>query len=160
MADKYKSAPSLTSDKDKKKAEKFHLLEGLDNASKKSSFFKNPMQALRFFFFAFANSKFYDAWKSGRLVIQFQIIDTNTWSRISSIHTHTNAACEKELNLKNIMPNDMDSYDGFIPTRGAVKDSFAELIVGSKGKAKDDLEAFLDSSSEEKEETKKDEIDF
>tara|TARA_R100001082_G_scaffold107750_1_gene82068 strand:- start:437 stop:910 length:474 start_codon:yes stop_codon:yes gene_type:complete len=157
MADKYKSAPSLTDEGDLKKAKKFHKLEGLDNTS---NFFKNPMQALRFFFFAFANSKFYDAWKSGRLVVQFQIIDTNTWSRISKIHTHTNAACEKELNLKNIMPNDMDSYDGFIPTRGTVKDAFAELIVGGKGKAKDDLEAFLDSSSEEKEEPKKDTIAF
>ena len=58
------------------------------------------------------------------------------------------------------MPNDMDSYDGFIPTRGTVKDAFAELIVGGKGKAKDDLEAFLDSSSEEKEEPKKDTIAF
>ena len=152
MADKYKVTPMAA---DNKVSKKFHKIEGLDRGS---NFFKNPIHALRFMYFAFANSKFYDAWRSGRLVIQFQIIDTRTWSRISDIHNHSNKACVKDLDIEGIMPNDMDSFNGFVPAKGKVKDALAELLKGKK--SKNNLDNFLDELSSEIEEEKDEHLDI
>ena len=134
MTDKvYKRSENASDKKSVKTAEKFHKLKGYDPTSL-SGFWKTPMHCVRFFYWA-VTTNFYKKWKSGRYVIQFQILDTKTWKRDEAhvnVHIAVNKACVADLKIPQTMPNDMNAYGGFIPTKGAIKAALAALLTGKE----------------------------
>ena len=134
MTDKvYKRSENASDKKSVKTAEKFHKLKGFDPTSL-SGFWKTPMHCVRFFYWA-VTTNFYKKWKSGRYVIQFQILDTKTWKRDEAhvnVHIAVNKACVADLKIPQTMPNDMNAYGGFIPTKGAIKAALAALLTGKE----------------------------
>ena len=129
----YKRSENASDKKSVKTAEKFHKLKGFDPTSL-SGFWKTPMHCVRFFYWAVATN-FYKKWKSGRYVIQFQIVDTKTWTRNEdhiNVHVSVNKTCVADLKIPQTMPNDMNAYGGFIPTKGAIKAALAALLTGKE----------------------------
>ena len=53
---------------------------------------------------------------------------------------------------------DRDSFNGFVPAKGKVKDALAELLKGKK--SKNNLDNFLDELSSEIEEEKDEHLDI
>ena len=129
----YKRSENASDKKSVKIAEKFHKLKGFDPTNL-SGFWKTPMHCVRFFYWAVATN-FYKKWKSGRYVIQFQIVDTKTWTRDEdhiNVHVSVNKTCVADLKIPQTMPNDMNAYGGFIPTKGAIKAALASLLTGKE----------------------------
>jgi hypothetical protein len=129
----YKRSENASDKKSVKTAEKFHKLKGFDPTSL-SGFWKTPMHCVRFFYWAVATN-FYKKWKSGRYVIQFQIVDTKTWTRNEdhiNVHIAVNKACVADLKIPQTMSNDLNAYGGFLPTKGAIKAALASLLTGKE----------------------------
>ena len=134
MTDKvYKRSENASDEKSVKIAKKFHKLKGFDPTNL-SGFWKTPMHCVRFFYWAVATN-FYKKWKSGRYVIQFQILDTKTWKRDEAhvnVHLTVNKTCVDDLKIPQTMSNDLNAYGGFLPTKGAIKAALAALLTGKE----------------------------